>query len=1061
MTQVDGDGRDSLGGLPSGLVRLVCVELPGHRRGFHMKNELCTQTPKIFLIIVLVLVLVARELPAQEDPEFDEDSVEIEEVFVTGTRIARDVFSSPSPIQTLEVDAGRRIGVSSIAELLQRSPVVNGAQIDSSINTSALTNATEESPPGGVGSSNIGLRGLQPERTLVLMNGRRLGSTGVRGAPSQPDISLIPFAMVERVEVLTEAVSAVYGADAVAGVVNVILRDEFEGFEIMAGSEFPGDSGGDIKQLSVIAGARGDRGSFQFAAEVFDRTRIVTGDRDWAHCLREIEQIDDGRIESVCRARPDALMFDRSFETFFFTAGQTDIGVPDWSSFNALPPPAHPLIQDPGNVVRFRYVNLYSDQDELRAADLISELERYSMITTGKLLVDWWSNEELYFESLYLNSRVFSKATTEQIFPSMLGQIPQEDANGNIIVDATGEPVLVDNPLNPFPQDITMIATVDSIPQHRDIEREQSRFLLGIRGDLGNSSWTWDAHFSYDRGIGFQAQPILFEPHLSLSVQTTRIDANGNVVCGIVSDFDFGFITPENCVPLDFTNPDLFVGGPTGEGIFTDAEADYLVGNRTNRTVVEQSIVSAYATGDWFDIGGERPVAVALGAEFRVDSIKSQNDIVGVQGLNAAENPLREGSTIGERDIIEAFAEARFPLLDNLEFDTAVRFTDEENFGSELTWRGRLSWTPIDYLTLSGSVGTSYRAPNLREQFLDGQGGGVSGFLDPCGFLGVQGFIQDVGGDMDPEAVNLTNNCALAGAQVVDTDGNGFLDTAFVLAGATIQTEASGSTGLQPETSDSYTATLLFSQPWTNRFDLGVALSYWDISIENTVEEQDPGSILRDCYANIDLPNLSSPSCGLQTRLILPNGFSGQADFIDISFINIGEQTARGIDINTRLNFSLDDIGIEVAWSTASTLQLEQQRQVFSIDDRDDNVGEIGTPEWRVTSTLSLSREDWEFLMQNRFIGGAKQDNIDDFASGIFAPLLSRDVAWVDSIWYTDMSLTYAQDSYSISAGVNNISDRDPPLISRGAAPNRNNAVTSSGYDLIGRTIFVNARLGF
>ena len=90
--------------------------------------------------------------------------------------------------------------------------------------------------------------------------------------------------------------------------------------------------------------------------------------------------------------------------------------------------------------------------------------------------------------------------------------------------------------------------------------------------------------------------------------------------------------------------------------------------------------------------------------------------------LNAAENPLQEGSTFGDRDIFEAFAEANFPLLDSLDFDTALRYTDEENFGSEVTWRARLAWRPLDYLTLSGSAGTSYRAPNLREQFLAGQG---------------------------------------------------------------------------------------------------------------------------------------------------------------------------------------------------------------------------------------------------------------------------------------------------------------------------------------------------
>ena len=1015
-------------------------------------------------IVLFALCCLAVPAAAQEDAVVDDDSA-VEEIIVTGTRIRRDEYTSPSPLQRLDVDAGRQIGVTSIAELLFRSPVTNGAQIDQTLNTNALTNnATEASPPGGVGSSNISLRGLGPERTLILMNGRRLGSVGVRGAPAQPDISLIPFALVERVEVLTEGVSAVYGADAVAGVVNVILRDDFEGVEIMASTRFPGETGGEVGLLSFLAGLKNDRGSLQFAAEYYDRSRVVTGDRDWAHCLRDIEQIDDGRIESVCQSGfPDNFVATTQGRRFF-TEGQTDIGIPNWSTFDVLPPPSHPLIEDPMNHVRFTYIDLYNDQNERRNSDLVGEIERFSAVVTGKLSVDWWSNEEIYFESMFLNSRVFSKATGEQIFPAVLGQIPEEDANGNIIVDATGVPILVDNPLNPFPFDMIPVLTLDSVPQNRDVEREQSRFLLGIRGDIGNSTWTWDAFLSYDRGIGFQAQPILFEPHLQQSLYNIRLDVNGNVTCDFTGGspiFGVGFITPEPCVPLDFNNPELYIGGPTGEGVFTAAEEAYLVGNRTNRTVVEQTIFSTFATGEWFAIG-DRNVAMAIGAEYRQDEIDSQNGIVGVQSLNAAESPLQEGTTIGERDIFEAFVEINLPLLESLDFDAAARFTDEENFGSETTWRARLAWRPLDYLSLSGSVGTSYRAPNLREQFLGGQAGGVSGQLDPCNSSNLQQAV-DNSNDMDPNVVNLTTNCQLAGVEMIDSDGNGFLDTSTFFTNATIPTSASGSENLLPETSESYTVTLQFEQPWTDKFGFEFAVSYWDITIENTVEEQEADRLLDDCYNDIDFPNLSSPFCSQHTRgrTLLTDGFVGVVDFIDVSFINIGEQTARGIDYNTRFAFSFDGPGIELGWTIAATQQLEQAKQIFSADDRDDNLGEIGTPEWRLSSTLSLFFRNWEFLMQNRYIGSGEQDNLQDFAARKFAPVLSRNVAWVDSVWYTDMSITYWQDSFSITGGVSNVFDQGPPLISSFRGPNRNNAVTSSGYDLFGRTFFLTAKIGF
>jgi iron complex outermembrane receptor protein len=1016
------------------------------------------------LLPLLSGLLLTTIVSAQESTDYEGESGPIEEIIVTGSHIRRDEFSSPSPIQILDVDESRKIGITSIAELLLRSPVTNGAQIDATLNTGALnSNATEESPPGGVGSSNISLRGLAPERTLVLVNSRRLGSVGVRGAPAQPDISLIPFALVERVEVLTESVSAVYGADAVAGVVNVILRENFEGFELMAGGQSPTDAGGQTAQVSMLAGFLGDSGSMQFAAEYFDRERITTGDREWAQCLRDIAQIEDGRVESVCLSPFADSIGLTQFGPIFYTQGQTDIDVPDWSTYAALPPPDHPLVEDPASGRRLRYIDLYNDQDERRAADLVGEIERFSLVATGKLNVDWWANGELYFESMYLNSQVFSKATAEQLFPLVPGQIGQEDAIGNIIVDATGAPILVDNPLNPFPGDFVPVFTLDSVPQHRDVERAQSRFVAGMRGDIGDTSWYWDAFVSYDRGVGFQAQPILFEPHLLLSIHNTRIDANGDLTCdfsGVNSTDGFNLITPEPCVPLDFTNPDLYVGGPTGEGTFSAAESAYLIGNRTNRTVVEQKMFSAYATGDLFEISSDRTVAAAIGIEYRLDEIDSQNDIVGVQGLNAAENPLQEGTTIGDRDIFEVFAEINLPLLDSVDVDGAIRFTDEENFGSETTWRARLSWRPVDYLTLSGSAGTSYRAPNLREQFLAGQGGGVPGSIDPCG-PGAIDLRVLANGDMDPGIVHTTNNCLLAGVELIDQDGNGFLDTSLLGSNVTIPTSAGGNAKLLPETSKSYTATVQFMQPWTDRFGLDLAISYWDITIENTVEESDARLVLGNCYNDIDFPDLSSPYCNLHTRLMRPDGFSDVINFIDVSFINIGEQTASGIDFNTRFSYSFDGPGIDLVWSTVSTLYLEQEKQVFSIEDRDDNLGEIGTPEWRISSTLATSFRNWEFLMQNRYIGSGVQDNLGDYEARTFAPLMSRSVAWVDSVWYTDISLTYGQDAYSITAGVRNVFAEDPPLIGAFSGPNRNNAVTSSGYDLFGRTIFLTASIGF
>ena len=1046
--------------------------------------------------LLLAGALAITPAAAQQDVETEEEGVEgaaVEEITVTGSRISRDEFSSPSPIQVLDVESGRQLGIASISEMLQRATVANGQQIDATLNTNAgNSNATEAPPTGGVGSSSIDLRGLGPERTLILVNGRRMGSVGVRGAPAQPDINLIPFSMVDRAEVLTEGVSAVYGADAVAGVVNVILREDFEGLEVTLNSELPNDDGGEIGQLSMIAGAQSDRASIIFGAEVYDRSRVLTGDRDFSRCYRAHEIATTGEVLSTC------------YETFFdnvilapgipgsdpsgwvfFTPGQTNLGIPNYSDFLVLPDPQtlNPVNGNLGTFRNFGYLDFYNDQDERRASDLVGELQRISLVTTGKVDMDWWANEEIFFEAYYLNSQTFSRASTEQIFPDILGSIPQEefipdgpdddtDPDGvRIVVDANGDPVLVPNPLNPLGVDALPILTLQDLPQTRDVEREQMRFVGGLRGDFGDSSWSYEGFFSYDRGIGFQAQPILFENNLILATQTIRLNPDGEVICGITnptSGFG-GFDTPNACVPLDLfgVNSDgaTWNGGSTGEGVLTSAERDYLIGNRTNRTVVEQTMFSAFVTGDLFDFA-DRTVGTAFGAEFRTDEISSQNDLTGVKGLNAAESPLQEGETIGERDIFEVFGEVNVPLLETVNMDAAVRYTDEENFGEETTWRARVAWSPTDFLTLSGSAGTSYRAPNLREQFLADQGGGIGGGADPCLLQSIALLDQAA-----PETQQLISRCVASGVVFTDSDADGNLDTTPLgtQGVTTIPISTGGNNTLLAETSDSYTATIQFSQPWSNDFDLDIALSYWSIEIENTVEEPDAEFVIDSCFTNNELPDFANnPFCALLGRPNNPgqNPAGNIINFVDVSFINIGEDTAKGLDLNTRLLLPLEGLGMDVSWATATTQQLEREVQAFGPETRIDLQGVIGVPEFKFTSTLSLRREAWELLMQNRFIGEGQQNETDaDAVNLIFAPGLngvaSHDIDFVDSVWYTDLSLTYASDMWSATLGINNVFEEEPPLIDAGEGPNRNNAVASTGYDFFGRTFFATVSLGF
>lgn len=1065
-------------------------------------------------------------------PDAEEEAAATESgdtVVVTGSRLRKDAFSSASPLTTLDVDESRQIGVSSITELLSRATVANGTQIDSSLNTNAgNSNATEAPPTGGTGSSNISLRGLGPERTLVLLNGRRLAATGVRGAPAQPDISLIPFSLVERAEVLTAAGSSIYGADAVAGVVNVILRTDFEGFELTTNVERPEEDGGSQWQVGFIAGAQGDRARVTFGAEYHDRQRILAGERDFSSQFRDIRVAEDGTVFSINRSpffdnvilagfTSDSSLPVGSlggpiggsagnapgvFDTrFFVTPGQTDIGIANFSSCDGLPPAPAGVRdfgqQTAGGRVRcrdnFPYFDFYNDQDERRNSDLVGDLERFSFMTQGEVDLDWFGTDnQFYFEAFFFDRQTFAKGATEQIFPDVPRAIKQLDANGNVVVDGSGNPILVDNPLNPFGDDIAPILTLDSLPQTRDVELQQFRFVGGMRGGfaggwLEQHDWKWDAYFSYDRGTGFVAQPILFEPHLTLATFNVVQNFDGSLSCGIPDPTNQvgAFITQRECVPLDFTRLDLYTGGPNGEGAFSDEEFDFLVGNRTNRTAIDQYVANAFVDGELFDSPWGGKITGGVGFEYRKDTINSQNDITGVQGLNAAENPLVEGETIGSRHFTEVFGEVNIPLITDrpgielLNIDGAVRWTDESNFGSDVTYAGHLQYKPNDWVSLSGGYGTSFRAPNLREQFLADQGGGVSGTLDPCISNNIVNALTAAGSDSDGNFVNLVGNCVATGVTFTDSDANGFLDaTVLGTAGiTTIPTTSGGNADLDAETSRTFTVTLSVSQPWFEGFDFDIAASYFDIKIEETVSEPTADLIVSRCFNDLTFSNGTSPFCSLISR---PNAGSASSNIINninVSFFNIGEVTSRGIDINTRLGVDLPfaPSGEPVRWTmtTAASYQLEQEIETFDPADRDENVGEIGTPELRFNVASNFSWGPFSLISEHRRLGAGQQDNTPAFAPHPFLPspdplnpalpsdILVHIVDNHPSIWYHDVALSYSKDNYSVSVGVNNLADKSPPLIHSFGGPNRNNAVSSTGFDFFGRSYFITARANF
>lgn len=1024
------------------------------------------------------------------------EPVEGNEIVVTGSRIRQDSFNSPTPIQVLDADQAAKVGVSSATELLQRSTVASGQQVDATLNTNAgNSNASEAPPTGGAGASNIDLRGLGIERTLVLVNGRRLGSAGVRGAPSQPDIGLLPLGLIERIDVVTEGASSIYGADAVAGVVNVILKTDYEGLEVFGHVERPEHRGGNVEQVSVIVGSAGERARLMAGAEFYRRDRVRTGDRDFSDSFRVMQVGEDGRIYSIDRdgffdnvliaagapgLGPDGF-------AMFYTPGLSTTGVPNFSGSQNLPPPPAGALDRcttgvPGTArdqcwVNFVYNDFYNDQDERRASDLVQPLERMSFVVSGSYDLHDATDMKAYFEGYYFQRQQNIHAATEQIFPDIPALIPQYDENWLI----TG---YVDNPLNPFDVNVHPILTLDDVPQIFDVDVQQIRIVGGLTGNIpGNffesHNWVYDLSWSFDRGTGFQSQTILFEPHLYNATLGVYYDAEGNLRCDPIDRVqESGFLTTPTCTPVNFFASSFYTGGPTGEGVFeNDAQRAYLLGNRTNRTQLEQTIYAAYLSGDLFENPYGGMVRFATGYEHRNDQIDSQNDITGVQGLNAAENPLSEGETIGGRQLDEIYGEIQVPLLRDMPFahllqvDGAARYTHESNFGGETTYRARGMYRPVRWMQMSGSYGTSYRAPNLREQFLAQQGGGISGALDPCTSANIDA-LRGVQGEDSEVFRHVVQNCIASGVIFFDSNGDGIPDdTVLGSTGiTTIPTSTGGNENLLPETSRSYTATFSVSPPVFGPADIDLSVSYYDIKIKNSVRNLGADIVIDRCFTDLAFPNLTSPFCDFITRDRTSIAENRLIENVQAGFVNIGEETVKGLDFNVRLVAPLDEIMSfmpDVTFRLAGTLthQLEREVQTFADEDPEDLLGTFGFPKYKGQVTAGLETGPWLLLTQVNYIGKQRSrlpDPANFTPSFTFAGRpLTIPLSRVDEAWYQDLSLTYDVDKFSLTGGIQNLWDKEPPLIDTGRGPNRNNAVSSSGYDFIGRTFFLNGRVKF
>ena len=969
-------------------------------------------------IAIAAAPVFAQGQPTQEALEENNDDPAVgQPIVVTGSRIASPTVESAAPLQIVDDAVIDESGVTNIQEVLLENPVFGTPGL-SRTNSAFLTS--------GTGVATVDLRDLGSDRTLVLINGRRV--VGSLAGSATVDLNVIPTQFIERIDILTGGASSLYGSDAIAGVVNFVYKQDFEGIEANAQYGIT-EEGDDARyQTNITAGAN-----------------VAGGD---GNIMVHFGYSNEDGLAS--RQRANTRIDD--LDSIYFGG---DFGVPTEPFFSSFPPQGRFITSNgtftfdsDGNLQNGFSTNgngtIGPDGFNRQAfRTLAVPVERYLFAARGRYGVT--DSIDFFAEG------TFNKTTSSRI----IEPFPLESGGSNGIFPSGGG-FNIENFLpgtdtivaNPFvPQAILDNATDSNGDGLRDIgfarrlaefgprsgstERDFYRFVVGLEGDLFQDRFVWDISYNYgnvseNQVSSGQVNVVNFRD--ALAVRSEVGDENGNGIPGEAICID-----PEaranGCAPAN-----IF-----GAGNVSQAAVDYIQAQGTYQTGISQQVVQANLAGSLFDLPAG-PLGVAVGAEYRKESSFSDNDALTNAGLNAG-NVLPD--TRGSFDVKEAYGEIRVPILADtpffelLELGAAGRVSDYSTIGTVFSWNVTGTWQPIQDLRLRATYAKAVRAPNVGELFSGLSQTFPSGLTDPCEGIGATG-----GGA-------LGENCRADPGVAANIAANG----TFTLNQADIQGISGfngGNPDLQEETAKSWTAGVVLN-PRSIDFlrNLTITGDYYNIEVEDVISGFPRQFSLDQCFRQGN-----DTFCDLITRRPSATAVNsaGSIDLINSLAVNASVLKTSGIDVT--VNY-FTDLGLldndRFSLRGAYTHILEYD--FFSLPDGDPDRadGEVGTSKDRFTANMAYGTDDFRLSFTGTFIGSAF---IDDQFDG-------PRVYEIPAEFYLDAQTTFfASDEFEFYVGVDNLLDNDAPNILTGVTGNVTGADTAADvYDVFGRRYYAGVRL--
>lgn len=999
-------------------------------------------------------VLAAAAAAMAGTPAMAQDDAEEDVIVVTGSRIPQPNLQGTSPVTQVTAEDITTQGVTRLEDLINQLPQAFAAQ-----------NATVSN--GSTGAATVNLRGLGAARTLVLIDGRRMPY----GSPNDPaaDINSIPGPLVERVEILTGGSSAVYGSDAVSGVVNFIMRDDFEGvrFDAQYGFYQHNNDGADnegfirqviaarsatnpaqfqlpeddvndgfSKEATIIMGAStpDDRGNITAYLNYRNNDAILQRDRDYSACAlgaqstAPVPGVPTGAAHWTCGGS------STSFPGRFFAPASAGSGsfTIDSTTGNTFRNFSAALDQ-----YNFGPLNYYQRPDERYA---FGAFGHYEINDKAEVYMQMMFSDYQSFSQIAPSGDFFNTATINCGNPLLS---PAQAGTGAFGIGCTPADIASDTTIGLY----IGRRNVEGGGRQDHLEYQTFRGVAGMRGDL-TESWSYDLAAQYARVLLSRVYRNDFSvTRLGRALDVVDTDPGAGVTptCRSVVNG-----TDPNCVPYNVFTLAGFNGGVNGliPGGVTQAALNYLQIPLVQTGSTTQQVVTGSVTGDFgFALPtAEDPIAMSFGLEYRRDVLESTTDNAFATGDGAGQG----GATIGLEgvtDTFDVFAEARIPIVQNapgadeISMDLAYRHSSYRSGVDSDSFKIGADWAPVEDIRVRASFQRAVRAANVIELF-SAQGFNLFDMADdPCDTT-----------DPNADGVAPAANCqGLAPYQLsAAAAGSGSLTS----PAGQYNFLQGGNPDLQPETSDTQTIGIVFQPRFMPGFNLTV--DYFNIRIEDTISIVGPDTSVNNCYFN----NVAA-SCALITR----NPGNGRlwtgAGVVSALNTNIGALETTGLDINANYNLEIGSAGalnFNLVGTYLEDLTVEQGPGLSTYDCVDKFAGPCGTPnpQWRHRARIGWETP-WNVEVSGtwRRYGEVNQAN----ASGnVVTGVLDQTFEAQD---YFDLAGNWdVFENTNIRFGVNNILDDNPPLSAVVGTTGNGNTYPQT-YEALGRWLFVGATVDF